>query len=214
MHSVLRASERVFSKVTGEPKIGEKSSKRLLPGHLAVTDAKDAVLVTVLGSCVAACVRNPVTGAGGMNHFMLPEGESGDWQGANDPGRFGNFAMDEIIATVLKYGGRAQDLEIKLFGGAELYPGTISVGARNIQFVRGYLQKHGLRSAVEDLGGALGRKIIYTPRTGQAFRKTLIPHSEKELMRMERAYRDQIARFHSARSDARNSICRLVKPVC
>ncbi len=83
---------------------------RVLPGEAYVTARPDEMIVTVLGSCVAACIRNPAKGFGGLNHFMLPESESGIWNGASAALRYGNHAMEVLINEVLKSGCRRQDL--------------------------------------------------------------------------------------------------------
>jgi chemotaxis protein CheD len=141
-------------------------SVRLLPGDCYATGAADEVIVTVLGSCIAACIRDPRTGYGGMNHFMLPESESGEWNGASAALRYGNHAMEALINDVLKSGCSRGGLEIKLFGGANLTTGPMMVGRKNVDFIRHYLGVEGLRVAAADLGGVLARRIHYQPGTG------------------------------------------------
>src|SRR5262249_31142777 len=100
---------------------------RLLPGAYYVTDAVDEMIATVLSSCISACVRNPHTGYGGMNHFMLPESDSGEWNGVSAALRYGNYAMEALINDVLRSGCARRDLEIKLFGGAKFTIGPTMV---------------------------------------------------------------------------------------
>ena len=115
---------------------------RVLPGGAYVTRRTDEMIVTVLGSCVAACIRDPASGFGGLNHFMLPESESGTWNGVSAAMRYGNHAMEVLINEVLKSGCRRQDLEIKLFGGADLTDGPSLIGSSNVAFVLDYLAAH------------------------------------------------------------------------
>lgn len=116
---------------------------------------------------------------------MLPASETGDWNGADTARRYGNFAMDDLIARILKTGCSKDDLEIKLFGGANLYRGSVMVGSMNVQFIHDYMARHGLKAAAQDLGGSFARKIIYTPATGTVRRQVLRAHAQDEMMQME-----------------------------
>lgn len=161
---------------------------RVLPGAYYTTGARDEMIVTILGSCVAACVRNPRTGYGGMNHFMLPRSDSGDWSGLSSAMRYGNFAMEALINDVLKTGCPRADLEIKLFGGANLYNGPSMVGTQNLEFALGYLRTEGLPFKSQDLGGPRGRRIHYFPATGAVKRLLLKPTTDLRLIRSEQNY--------------------------
>jgi len=127
---------------------------RILPGETyATADPKEAI-VTVLGSCVSACVRDPATGFGGMNHFMLPESETGVWgDGLSAAARYGNFAMEALINLVLKAGCPRSRLEIKLFGGANFTAGPAMIGRKNSDFALRYLAEEGLAAIAAGLGG-------------------------------------------------------------
>lgn len=161
---------------------------RLLPGDYYVTGAADEMIVTVLGSCVAACIRNPRTGYGGMNHFMLPESESGDWNGVSASLRYGNHAMEALINEILKSGCARYELEIKLFGGSNLSAGPAMVGDKNAAFARHYLAVEGLRVAAHDLGGMVGRRIHYFPSTGAVSRVLLKRGKETVIVQEEQKY--------------------------
>ena len=166
---------------------------RVLPGGAYVTRRVDEMIVTVLGSCVAACVRDPATGFGGLNHFMLPESESGTWNGVSAAMRYGNHAMEVLINEVLKSGCRRQDLEIKLFGGADLTDGPTLIGSSNVACVLDYLQAEGLAVASVDLGGTTGRRIHYQPSTGVVHRLLLGAASHPVLVADERSFKDRLA---------------------
>src|SRR5487761_1990229 len=104
---------------------------KILPGEYFVT-GRDMVLVTVLGSCVSACIRDKITGIGGMNHFMLPDNnDSGDPVGV--AGRYGTYAMELMINQLLKNGARRANLEAEVFGGGTVLRGfaVTHVGQRN-----------------------------------------------------------------------------------
>ena len=121
---------------------------KLLPGDYYVT-CEDEVLDTVLGSCVSACIRNPRTRIGGMNHFMLPRpsGHANDnWDAvAGRATRYGSASMEQLINRILAAGGTRADLEVKVFGGGRVLASMTDVGNHNVAFVRDFLKNEGLR---------------------------------------------------------------------
>ncbi len=162
---------------------------RILPGEAHTTDKKDEAIVTVLGSCVSACIRDPRSGVGGMNHFMLPESATGQWgEQLSAAMRYGNFAMEALINAVLRLGACRESLEIKLFGGANFTAGTTRIGDKNADFALKYLQNEGLRVAAADLGGILGRRIEYHPATGKVARLFLRGTGKDQVAEEERRY--------------------------
>ena len=116
---------------------------KVLPGEYYVTSKSDEVLVTILGSCVSACIRDRITGVGGMNHFMLAQSKSGSWGSASQSTRFGNFAMEKLINELLKAGCSRSSLEIKLFGGGNVIDSSTAVGTDNAEFAVRYLEAEG-----------------------------------------------------------------------
>ena len=162
---------------------------KINPGEHYVTRNSGEVIVTVLGSCVAACIRDPVAGVGGMNHFMLPESASGSWDGAPGSLRYGNFAMERLLADICSRGGHPERLEVKVFGGADMIGSTVLIGARNADFVEAYLRGKGLPIAAAHLRGDLARRIRYYPLTGRVLMQ--------EMPREETAPAAQIAGWHA-----------------
>lgn len=142
------------------------------PGEFYATQ-RDMLIVTVLGSCVSACLRDPEARVGGMNHFMLPHHASGSWGDDLKSTRFGNFAMEKLINELIKSGASRDRMEIKVFGGGNVTESSNAVGSDNAAFVLRYLQAEGLRCAAQDLGGQLPRRIHYYPSTGRVVRKLL-----------------------------------------
>jgi chemotaxis protein CheD len=143
-------------------------------GDCLVGDELDLTFSTVLGSCIAACVRDVEAGVGGMNHFLLaaPSGLALDRYGEST--RYGAFAMEQLINTVLTRGsGRKSNLEFKVFGGGLINAALSDIGAKNIQFVRGFLSDEGYRVAAEDVGGSFARRVMYKPQSGRAFVRRL-----------------------------------------
>ena len=142
----------------------------LLPGQYYVTD-RDELITTVLGSCVATCIRDELLGVGGMNHFMLPEDPNED-RGGNSL-RYGGFAIERLINDLVKRGAQRERLEIKVFGGGQVISGATDIGRANIQFVHEYLAEEGLQLRAEDVGGQVARRLRYHAPSGQVLLKQL-----------------------------------------
>lgn len=153
---------------------------QIMQGDSYVTKQANEVLTTILGSCIAACIRDPQTGVGGMNHFLLPEG-SGDDKNAR---RFGVNAMEVLINSLLKQGAQRGRLEAKLFGGANVLAQLSDVGTRNAEFAKKYLTDEGIRVIGGDVGGISPRRIQYWPLTGRA-RQLAVRADKKRLVELE-----------------------------
>jgi len=170
---------------------------KLLPGEYYVTTDSEAV-VTVLGSCVSACIRDTVFGIGGMNHFMLPIHKGGDqtWGGSvvDCVTRFGNYAMEHLINTILSHGGVRENLEIKLFGGGRIMSGMSDIGAQNIQFVHAYLRQENMAIAASDVSGNCPRKVYYFPKTGRVRLKRLRSLHNGTVVERETRYMREISK--------------------
>jgi chemotaxis protein CheD len=136
------------------------------PGEHHVSRTQGVIIVTVLGSCVAACIRDPMAGVGGMNHFMLPESETGSWGGISANMRYGNFAMEALINDILRAGGNRRRLEIKVFGGARMITTGGAIGHQNADFVEEYLRAEDMPIAASHLRGEHARRIEYNPQDG------------------------------------------------
>ncbi|MBF5014692.1 chemoreceptor glutamine deamidase CheD [Burkholderia pseudomultivorans] len=162
------ATNRYFDNHFGLPGV------KLLPNEFYTT-ADDMVLMTVLGSCVAACLHDPFAGIGGMNHFMLPDDGTDPGAAASESMRYGAYAMEVLINELIKAGGRRERFEAKVFGGAAVLAGmtTINIGDRNAEFVRRYLALERIRITAEDLQGVHPRKVAFMPHTGRAMVKKL-----------------------------------------
>ena len=173
------------------------SSAKLMPGEVYVS-GRDEMIMTVLGSCVSACIRNPKTNVGGMNHFMLPQKTISVPTLTSDTtaARYGNWAMEVLINEVLKYGGNKKDLEVKLFGGGKVLDNlTADIGKRNINFVFDFLDKEGIAVAAHDVGDYFPRKLLYFPHTGKVKVRKLRSTNQATVARREAAYLQDIKRF-------------------
>jgi chemotaxis protein CheD len=169
---------------------------KVLPGEIYVSTQEEQ-LVTVLGSCVSACIHDPVRGVGGMNHFMLPAPvDSGSDTWAADSGRvarYGSDAMDQLIDAVLKAGGKRPDLRVKVFGGGRVLPQMSDVGQRNIEFVRRYIAQAGLPLLAEDLGDVFPRQVQFHPRSGLVRVRKLRRRDDVALVAAEYDYLKRLA---------------------
>ena len=166
---------------------------KLLPGEFHVTD-REMVEVTVLGSCVAACLRDRVFGIGGMNHFMLPDaGADGGVQGASS--RYGAYAMEVLINRLLKLGARRENLEAKVFGGGNVMRALTSstVGERNAAFVLKFLATENIPVLAKDLVDVYPRKVLHFPQSGKVRVKKLMSMHNDTIFEREREYVSRIA---------------------
>lgn len=180
------ASNLYFDRLFALPAI------KVLPGEYYVTQ-RDMVLVTVLGSCVTACVRDVDSGVGGMNHFMLPE--DGGRGVASVSARYGTFAMEVLINHLQKLGARRSRLEAKVFGGGAVLDSLPSsnVGARNAEFVLDYLKTEKIPVVAKDLLDSYPRKVYYFPQSGQVMVRKLHRVHNDTLFVREKAYRSRLA---------------------
>jgi chemotaxis protein CheD len=153
---------------------------KVLPGEYFVSN-EELVIMTVLGSCIAACIWDNKARMGGMNHFMLPDGDSTDGFG-----RYGSYAMELLINEMIKGGARRETMQAKIFGGAAVMAGftTMNVGERNTQFVFDYLATERIPVVSQDVLDIHPRKVCYFPVTGKALVKRLA-HSHPESLAVE-----------------------------
>ena len=145
----------------------------ILPGEYFVS-VEPRVVYTVLGSCISVCLRDPLAGVGGMNHFMLsaPTSEGGHDSWA-DSGRYGSFAMEMLINEILKRGGRKDRLEAKVFGGGKIYDGAMDIGAKNATWALDYLERESVPLLKANVGDVCPRKVYYFTDSGKVLLKKL-----------------------------------------
>lgn len=166
---------------------------KILPGELYVT-TQDEIIVTVLGSCISACIRDPIFGIGGMNHFMLPVSAQLN-SSASDLGlstRYGNYAMEHLINEIIKYGGAKKNLEVKIFGGGKILAQMTDIGEKNIRFVQAFINMESLRLVGQDVGDIYPRKVHYYPKTGKVRVKKLRSLHNDTISAREKDYLRQI----------------------
>jgi chemotaxis protein CheD len=162
---------------------------KLMLGEFRVSNDPTIMMMTTLGSCVAACVRDPVAEVGGMNHFLLPDVPESDSPTIGVGERYGSVAMERLINAVLAAGGQRGRLEVKVFGGARVIDSSFDVGEQNSRFVLDYIRREGLTLAGQDLGGQLPRRIHWFPHSGRAWRRFLNHEALNATAREEIDYR-------------------------
>lgn len=167
-------NDRDFSQPTYyyDSRFGRHAAK-ILPGQYFAT-TEDKLIVTVLGSCVAACIFDPITEIGGMNHFMLPSNKAVDKE-SEQAARYGVHAMEVLINDCLSLGAERKRLIAKVFGGARVLPGYVknNIGASNSEFVINYLRTENIPIISSDLMNNYARKIYFTPSNGTVLMKKI-----------------------------------------
>jgi chemotaxis protein CheD len=160
---------------------------KVLPGEFFVSD-EDMLIVTTLGSCIAACLWDRERRIGGMNHFMLPEGQG-------DSGRYGSYAMELLINQLMKRGASRATLEAKVFGGGAVIASmtSLNVGERNTKFVIDYLQTERIPVVSKDVLDVCARKVCLLPASGKVLMKRLAPTNADALVAQERAAAEKAA---------------------
>ncbi|PVM85900.1 chemotaxis protein CheD [Caulobacter endophyticus] len=136
-------------------------------GESHVSTDPNVVMTTVLGSCIAACIRDPQAGVGGMNHFLLPDAGDGRSGSGGDAVRYGAYAMELLINGLLKKGARRERLEAKIFGGGKLFDSLSDVGASNAAFAERFLRDEGIPIVSSSVGGVSARRVEFWPVTGR-----------------------------------------------
>ncbi|TAK91883.1 MAG: chemoreceptor glutamine deamidase CheD [Burkholderiaceae bacterium] len=167
---------------------------KILPGEYYASK-RDMLLVTVLGSCVSACLWDARAKVGGMNHFMLPQlGDRETAEVIDMPARYGVYAMEVLINQMLKLGAQKDQVRAKVFGGANVTEGFthLNVGGRNCAFVQDYLKQEGIAIIGSDLLDVWPRKVYFFTATGRVLVKKLRSLHNRTLMERERVYDKQL----------------------
>jgi chemotaxis protein CheD len=161
----------------------KRDAVKVLPGEYFVDD-DDLLVMTTLGSCIAACLWDRERKVGGMNHFLLPDGG-----GASDSGRYGSYAMELLINELIKRGASRATMEAKVFGGGAVISGmtSLNVGERNTQFVLEYLKTERIAVVSKDVLDVYPRKVCFLPASGKAMVKRLASSNPEAIVAQERA---------------------------
>lgn len=167
---------------------------KVLPGEFFVHD-EDILVMTTLGSCIAACIWDRDKRVGGMNHFLLPDAGTGGSSGGADGGRYGSYAMDLLIGELVKRGANRSTMEAKVFGGGAVISGmsSINVGERNTAFVIDYLKTERIPIVSKDVLDIYPRKVCFLPHSGKAMVKRLAPANTDALVQQDRLAAQKVA---------------------
>lgn len=149
--------------------VGEMSTTHITQGEFATATEDDAMITTILGSCVSACLWDPMAGVGGMNHILLPHNVNG---GCDTTSSRVN-AMELLINSIIKKGGLKHRLKAKVFGGGKMISRFSDVGLKNGEFAISYLEAEGIFCESQSLGGDQARRIQFWPYSGRARQKLL-----------------------------------------
>ncbi len=164
----------------------------ILPGEYFVSE-EPKVVYTVLGSCISVCLRDPLMGIGGMNHFMLAAPSSGggtdSWA---DSGRYGSFAMEMLINELLKRGAKKERLEAKVFGGGKIYEGNMDIGAKNAAWALDYLEREGMALLKANVGDVCPRKVYFFTNSGKVLMKKLDRVVADSIVQEEEQYQSKL----------------------
>jgi chemotaxis protein CheD len=158
----------------------------IVQGDYAISDVEGTVISTVLGSCVSACIYDPVAKVGGMNHFLLPGNPDRD--GSDQSRRYGVYLMEKLLNALFSKGAARNRLQVKLFGGARVLDARSDAGAKNSEFATNFVTNEGLTLVSTSLGGFQGRRIEFEPYSGKARQKFIgmaVPEPEPKKISTE-----------------------------
>jgi len=153
------------------------------------------ILTTVLGSCIAVCVYDCQKFIAGMNHFILPQSGTTSDGYTDSAARYGDWAMEELINSMLKKGCLKNNLVFKAFGGARMFQNQTNIGKRNIEFIEKFLKDEAYSLSAHDFGGSVGRKVNFYTDTGTVKIKRLTDDTKNELLNKERDYVDKVNHY-------------------
>ncbi len=173
----------------------ERLSRSIHPGAWAIENERP--MSTLLGSCVAVCLFDPVSHIGGLNHFMLPNMGRGQ-HGEVDSLLSGDYAMESLLKALLNKGAKKVRLQAKAFGGGTIInteAGSLSIGLRNANFAKDWLDREGVPLLSSDFLGPWSRKVLFLPNTGDVFCRRMVTNmaTAEVIAREERAYADTLA---------------------
>jgi chemotaxis protein CheD len=170
------------------------TAAKIGPGEYYVTQ-RDILIVTVLGSCVSACIRDPLTQIGGMNHFMLPEHGGDPSSPLSSSARYGAYAMEVLINKLIGLGAHRDRLEAKLFGAGQIVPGMSDIGRRNAVFAQDYLRRESIPIIAEDLCNSHPSKVYFFPHTGRVLVKWLKSLKNNTILTREQVYAQRLTQL-------------------
>ena len=145
-----------------------RKAAQLYPGQV-IAAAEPTMVTTILGSCVAVCLWDPLRQIGGLNHFMLPDAVGS----AHHSPRFGSVACAKLVEQLVALGSDPRVLQAKVFGGASVVASLDTAGThlglKNVAMARGFLERARIPLLAEEIGGTRGRRLVFMTDTGTAW---------------------------------------------
>ena len=161
----------------------------IVVGGCVVSGDPNVIITTTLGSCVAACIFDPVAGIGGMNHFLLPDSGTDTLSVSS---RYGSAAMEQLINRMLSVTHRRDRLRAKIFGGASVNALKSGIGQRNVEFVMDYLAAEGIPTMGWDVGGGTARAVRFYPASGRTQRRLIGDEQARDVVRSEASFMEHL----------------------
>ncbi|WP_236672058.1 chemotaxis protein CheD [Croceicoccus sp. YJ47] len=155
------------------PEVAERVRVTILQGEAKASDDPNVEFSTVLGSCVATCMFDPVARIGGMNHFLLAEPPSYADRTTFDD-HYGLFLMELLVNEMFSLGAVKARMKARLYGGANLREGMAAIGSVNAAFARKFLRDEGIEMVHEDMEGRNARRVHFLPASGQVRCRTTV----------------------------------------
>jgi chemotaxis protein CheD len=175
--------------------VNEITVVKLYSGDCYVSERGGEMIMTILGSCISTCVRDPVLRIGGMNHFLLPGNNDGSViDKMNESARYGVFAMEQLINGLMKLGAVRSRLEVKAFGGANVSNSTQLIGSKNVGFIKEFIKNEKLNLVAEHLGGTTPRRIHYYPDTGKVMMRVLRRQDDNKIIDKELEFQKKLGK--------------------
>ncbi len=171
----------------------ERTVVKLMTGDCYVSSDPREMMVTILGSCISVCMRDPMAGVAGMNHILLPTGRVTQCQvDSGFANRFGAYAMEELVNGLIKLGAVRSRMETKIFGGGNVINNSAMIGTRNVAFVKEYLSNEKMAICGEHVGGDYPRRIHYFPDTGTVKMRLLKRKEDKQIVEEEKQFQNTL----------------------
>lgn len=145
----------------------------VLQGEFEVSRDPNLVLTTVLGSCIACCLHDPVTGTGGMNHFLLASPRNAIHPLDEEARRYGLYAMELLVNAMIKNGAARATMRAHLYGGGNMHSGMRAIGTENARFAGDFLRNDRIAMVKSDTGGDQARRLDFQPATGRVRCRTV-----------------------------------------
>lgn len=166
------------------------------------TIEKQIVLTTLLGSCIAVCMKDPKAGVAGMNHFMLPRKVNVRDVGFNNDTRYGVNAMEVMINEMMKKGALRKRMQAKVFGGGRVMDSALNnVAQSNVDFALAYLKTEGIPVLARDVGNQEGRKLFFFPDTFDVYVKRIHYNNLTKAVQTEKQLMEKINKQREKDSD-------------